>query len=98
MQGRRVKTRKQRRQGVTGAGTVAFAVDLIVFNVLLQTGTEPRIAKTISMVIATTIAFLGNRFWTWRHREPRNMARQYTTFFLLNAIGLGIGLTCLAIS
>jgi hypothetical protein len=26
------------------------------------------------------------------------MARQYTMFFLLNAVGLGIGLACLAIS
>jgi hypothetical protein len=26
------------------------------------------------------------------------MARQYTMFFVLNAIGLGIGLSCLAIS
>jgi putative flippase GtrA len=26
------------------------------------------------------------------------MARQYTMFFVLNAVGLGIGLTCLAIS
>jgi putative flippase GtrA len=26
------------------------------------------------------------------------MARQYSTFFVLNAVGLGIGLSCLAIS
>jgi putative flippase GtrA len=66
--------------------------------VLLHRGYESLLAKTISTVIATTLAFAGNRYWTWRHREHRNMARQYTLFFLLNAVGLGIGLTCLAIS
>ena len=79
-------------------GGIAFAIDLAIFNVLLQTGFESLIAKTISTVIATTVAFAGNRFWTWRHRAHDNMARQYTLFFVLNAIGLGIGLSCLAIS
>jgi putative flippase GtrA len=79
-------------------GGIAFLIDLAIFNVLLQMGSETLTAKTLSTVVATTFAFLGNRFWTWRHREHHNMARQYTTFFLLNAVGLGIGLACLAIS
>jgi putative flippase GtrA len=79
-------------------GSIAFLIDLVIFNVMLQIGTETLTAKTISTVVATTVAFLGNRFWTWRHRQHHNMARQYTTFFFLNAIGLGIGLACLAIS
>jgi putative flippase GtrA len=79
-------------------GGIAFLIDLAIFNVLLHAGLETLLAKTISTVIATTVAFLGNRFWTWRHRAHHHMARQYTTFFLLNAVGLGIGLICLAIS
>ena len=79
-------------------GSIAFAIDLAIFNVLLQLGFESLLAKTISTVLATTVAFTGNRFWTWRHRGHANMARQYTVFFLLNAVGLGIGLACLAIS
>ncbi|MGK5679221.1 GtrA family protein [Actinoplanes sp. URMC 104] len=79
-------------------GGISFAIDTVIFNVLLQSGFETLIAKTISTVIATTVAFTGNRFWTWRDRAHTNMARQYTVFFVLNAIGLGIGLTCLAIS
>lgn len=79
-------------------GFISFAIDLGIFNALLQAGLETLLAKTISTVIATTVAFVGNRFWTWRHRAHDNMARQYTLFFVLNAIGLGIGLTCLAIS
>ena len=79
-------------------GGIAFLIDLAIFNVLLHSGLETLVAKTISTVIAATIAFAGNRFWTWRHRVHDHMGRQYTTFFLLNAVGLGIGLTCLAIS
>jgi len=79
-------------------GAVAFTIDLAIFNVLLQSGVETLVAKTISTVLATTVAFAGNRFWTWRHRAHSHMARQYTMFFVLNAIGLGIGLSCLAIS
>jgi putative flippase GtrA len=79
-------------------GGISFTIDFIIFNVLLQMGTETLVAKTIATVISTTVAFTGNRFWTWRHREHRHMARQYTMFFLLNAVGLGIALCCLAIS
>ncbi|MFC3991904.1 GtrA family protein [Actinoplanes siamensis] len=79
-------------------GGLAFAIDLIVFNVLLGAGSETLTAKTLSTIVATTLAFFGNRFWTWRDGAHPHMARQYTTFFVLNAIGLGIALACLAIS
>jgi putative flippase GtrA len=79
-------------------GGIAFLIDSVIYNLLLPTGMETLVAKTISTVIATTFAFFGNRFWTWRHREHQHMARQYTMFFLLNAVGLGIALACLAIS
>ena len=79
-------------------GGIAFLIDSAIYNLLLPTGMETLLAKTVSTVIATTFAFFGNRFWTWRDRAHTNMARQYTLFFVLNAIGLGIALSCLAIS
>nr|WP_296063678.1 GtrA family protein [uncultured Actinoplanes sp.] len=79
-------------------GSISFTIDLVIFNILLQAGVETLFAKTISTVIATTFAFAGNRFWTWKDRAHSHMARQYTMFFVLNAVGLGIGLACLAIS
>jgi putative flippase GtrA len=92
----RAFAREVSKFGVVGG--IAFAVDLAIFNFLLQSGSETLTAKTLSTIVATTLAFLGNRFWTWRHGEHTHMARQYTMFFVLNAIGLGIALTCLAIS
>jgi putative flippase GtrA len=80
-------------------GGVAFVVDFVLFNYTSGVlRVESLVAKTVSTVIAATVAFLGNRFWTWRHRERANPARQYALFFVLNGIGLGIGLACLAVS
>jgi putative flippase GtrA len=80
-------------------GAIAFVVDFALFNVAIQAwGMEELTAKTFSTVIAATVAFIGNRFWTWRHRERSGMAREYSLYFFFNAVGLGIGLVCLAIS
>jgi putative flippase GtrA len=79
-------------------GGVSFLVDVTIYNVLLQLGLDTALAKTCSTVVATTVAFVGNRFWTWRHRRHAHMGKQYATFFLLNAVGLGISLACLGVS
>jgi putative flippase GtrA len=79
-------------------GIVSFAIDVAIFNVLLFSGTPTLAAKTISTVIAATVAFIGNRFWTWRDRERTSMRREYSLYFLFNLVGLIIGLTCLWIS
>ncbi|MEH1015407.1 GtrA family protein [Micromonospora sp. CPCC 206060] len=80
-------------------GGIAFVVDFALFNYAITAlGIEPLTAKAVSTVIAASVAFVGNRFWTWRHRERSNPAREYLLFFFFNAVGLGIGLACLAIS
>jgi putative flippase GtrA len=76
-------------------GIVAFVVDVAIFNVLLFSGTPTLLAKTISTVVAATVAFIGNRFWTWRDRERTNLRREYSLYFLFNLVGLIIGLACL---
>ena len=85
--------------GVVGA--VAFVVDVTVFNLLRFHGgagvlyEKPLTAKVISTVVATIVAYLGNRFWTFRDRERVGYAREYALFFVFNAIGLLIAVTCL---
>ncbi|MFU8870665.1 GtrA family protein [Micromonospora sp. SL4-19] len=80
-------------------GGVAFLVDFALFNYLSSVQhVSPVLAKTISTVVAATMAFLGNRFWTWRHRQRSNPAREYALFFFFNGVGLGIAVACLAIS
>ena len=42
-------------------GGVAFVVDVGLFNVLLHATDKPLTSKTISTVVATTVAYVGNR-------------------------------------
>jgi putative flippase GtrA len=77
-------------------GLLAFVVDLGTFNAarqLLDLG--PLTAKTSSVILATTVAYAGNREWTFRDRKRAGAARQYALFLLLNGVGLLIALGCL---
>ena len=84
--------------GVVGA--IAFVVDIGVFNLLRHGPMEdkPLTAKVISTVLATTVAFAGNRQWTFKHRERTNLRREYALFFGLNGVALAIALGCLGLS
>lgn len=50
----------------------------------------PLSAKAISLSVATVLSYLGNRFWTFRHRANHALLREWTVFFVLNLIGLVI--------
>jgi putative flippase GtrA len=82
--------------GVVGATT--YVVDTGILAGLRAAGVDPLLAKTVSTVVAATLAFLGNRYWTWRDRERSGLHREYLLYFLFNAVGLAIGLACLGIS
>ncbi|MEQ7129002.1 GtrA family protein [Actinopolymorpha sp. B11F2] len=74
-------------------GGIAAVIDIAGSNVLrfgLDLG--PLTSKTISVAVAATVAFLGNRFWTWRHRARQGLATEYVRYFALNAVGLAIAL------
>jgi putative flippase GtrA len=77
-------------------GSVAFVVDTALYAFLLEgPGLETLTAKTLTTVVSATVAFLGNRFWTWRHRERSGLAREYSLYFIFNVVGLAIGLAVL---
>ncbi len=88
--------------GIVGA--IGFVVDVSVFNLLRYAGDpglledKPLTAKAVSVTVATIVTYLGNRHWTWRHRARSGARREVTLFFLLNAMGMGIALACLALS
>ncbi len=85
-------------------GLVSLVVDVGGFNLLRYAGGDgplhdkPLTAKTISVTLATTVAYLGNRHWTFRHRRRSGLTREYGLFVLLNGVGLGIALLCLWLS
>jgi putative flippase GtrA len=84
-------------------GLVALIVDVTVFNFLLYHSSgllhgKPTTAKIVSTTIATVVSYIGNRFWTFRHRDRVGNAREYLLFFLLNGVGLAIAAGCVAFS
>lgn len=82
-------------------GLMAFVVDIGLFNVLRFAGGEgpfydkPLTAKAISVAVATTVAYFGNRYWTFRHRGRTHFTREYALFFVLNGVAMLIALGCL---
>ena len=82
-------------------GMISFVIDVGLFNLLLYAGPldgKPLTAKVVSVAVATTFAYFGNRFWTFRHRGRTNMGREYVLFFLLNGVAMLIAVGCLWVS
>ena len=98
-------TRMRTELGKFGViGLVAYIIDLTIFNVLRFSGGEgplydkPLTAKVISVLAATTFAYFGNRHWTFKDRTRSSFRREYGLFFVFNAVGMIISLSCLWIS
>ncbi|WP_147251452.1 GtrA family protein [Blastococcus sp. TBT05-19] len=90
--------------GFMAAGTFGVAVDVGLYNALVHLGEhgllddQPLLAKTISLVAGTSVAYVGNRFWTYRDRPRGSVAREYSLYMALSTVALVISLACLAFS
>ncbi|WP_198597821.1 GtrA family protein [Blastococcus atacamensis] len=107
----RIAGRRQRGQGLRReasgfalAGAVGLAVDIGGYNLLVHLGgggvldDQPLVAKTISLIAGTSVAYVGNRFWTYRDRPRGRIAREYTLYMALSGVALVISLACLMVS
>ena len=80
--------------GVVGAAGFVVNIagfDLIYYDVRigsLRPGSFT--AYTVSFLAASVVTYLGNRFWTFRHRDGRGTARDSMVFLMLNVVGMGI--------
>ncbi|MGH3098907.1 MAG: GtrA family protein [Streptosporangiales bacterium] len=77
-------------------GMAAYIIDTGLFNLFYDFGTLT--AKVIAAAVATSAAFAGNRFWTFRHRKDSGLPREYFLFFVLNGVGLLIQLLVLGLT
>jgi putative flippase GtrA len=90
--------------GFAAAGALGLLVDIGGYNALVHLGEDglldqqPLVAKTLSLVAGTTVAYFGNRFWTYRDRPRGSMAREYVLYMALSGVALLISLLCLAVS
>lgn len=84
--------------GVVGA--LAFVVDNGGYNLLvfgLPGGPEggvmraaPVPASALATAAAALFSWAGNRYWTYRHRNHRNVTQELTLFLFVNVVGLAI--------
>lgn len=85
-------------------GAISYVIDVGIFNALRFASGEgllhdkPLTAKAISVAVATTFAYFGNRFWTFKHRARTSFRREYVLFFALNGVAMALALLCLWIS
>jgi putative flippase GtrA len=85
-------------------GAFAYIVYTYVYN-LLRTGVwpvheaplahKPLLSKVVSVAVATVTAWLGNRYWTFRHRRRATIRSEFMLFVVMNIGGLVIALGCL---
>jgi putative flippase GtrA len=77
-------------------GGIAVLIADVGTNVLhFQAGVGPLVSNVIATAVATAVSYVGNRYWTFRHRQRTSMSREGVVFFVLNGIGLAIQLACL---
>lgn len=84
---------------VGGAG---YVVDVGAFNLLrdhLPTAAfDPSVSKTIAVILAMVVTYIGNSMVTWRDQAGGNRRREIALFVIFNAIGLGLSVVTLALS
>jgi len=81
--------------GVVGA--LAFVITVVGANVLhsgLKMG--PLTSAAIATIVATVFSFVGNKYWTFKHRKGNGLGRESLLFFFFNGIGLLIQLAFVA--
>ena len=77
-------------------GAVGTVITFGVANALNPIGRYKAI--TIATILATIFTFLGNRYWTFKHREGQGTTRDSILFFVLNGIGLLIYWGCIGLT
>jgi putative flippase GtrA len=76
-------------------GGFGFVVTEVVFNLLIHQNAPSFTANAVATLVAAAVTFLGNRYWTFRHRERTGMGRETGIFIVLNLIGIVIQQACL---
>ena len=71
-------------------GIVGIVCTIVTFA--LQNALYGHVGPTTSVVvanaIATCVAFVGNRYWAFKHRKTANMGRETVLFIFFNVVGM----------
>jgi putative flippase GtrA len=74
-------------------GIVGYVSDAVFIN-LLYHHVPSVVASAIAISISTLVAYVGNRFWTFRRRERRETGAEVGLFVLVSAGGFLITVFC----
>jgi putative flippase GtrA len=70
-------------------GSLAFVITIVLVNVFHSgAGLGAITAVTLANVLATVFAFVGNKFWAFRHRKGSHWGRESLLFFFFNGVGI----------
>ncbi|WP_229749793.1 GtrA family protein [Flexivirga endophytica] len=79
-------------------GVVNIIIDMGLYNLLIAgpMPTKVTAAKIISGSVATLFAWVGNRYWTFRHRRNRPVHHEVVLFFGVNGVALAVSVLWVA--
>jgi putative flippase GtrA len=70
-------------------GGIGFVVQEVGFNVChFDLKLHLFTANAIATVVAAVVTFVGNKYWSFRHRTGHGTRRETIAFILLNAVGM----------
>ena len=70
-------------------GSLAFVVTVVLFNAFHSGARlDAILATTLANALATVFAFIGNKFWAFRHRKGSHWGRETVLFFFFNGVGI----------
>jgi len=69
-------------------GVIGLIITNVGYALMHSHGVGPVTATTLATIIATIVAYIGNRYWSFAHRERTSVPRDGLAFFVLNGIGL----------
>jgi dolichol-phosphate mannosyltransferase len=83
-------------------GGFGYLVDVLAFNLLRSlepfSSEDPAVARTLAVVVAILVNYVGNRAYTWRDESSDEVRRELGLFFALSVAGFGFSLVALLVS
>jgi putative flippase GtrA len=73
--------------GKFGLVGIASTIITILIQNALYGHTGPTTSVFLANAVATCFAYVGNRYWAFRHRKNANMGRETVLFIFFNVIG-----------
>lgn len=79
-------------------GGINTGIDFVVLNILMfmtgySEGPYFAVLKGLSFIVAVTNSYIMNKFWTFKEKGKTDVSRQFTQFFIVSLIGMGINVT-----